>query len=140
MKKIAICGSMSASKEMLSIAQALSSFGFEVALPDGIEAFASGERSPETAVEASENKRHGDLIRGYYEEIKSDDAVLIVNPPKRGVEGYIGGNTFLEFAFGHVLGKPVYLLNDFDRNSSYAAEMAAMQPIILHGDLSKITL
>ena len=51
-----------------------------------------------------------DLIRGYFEKMKEYEVVLVVNPEKTGVAGYIGGNTLIEMAFGHVLGKKLYVL------------------------------
>ena len=140
MKRIAICGSMTAWREMVDAAYMLRERGYEVLLPEGTEEFASGARSEEAPGESVANKQNGDLIRAYYEEIKMSDAVLIVNVPKHGRDGYIGGNVFLEFAFGHVLGKSVYLLYDFDHESAYADEMEAMRPVILDGDFSLITI
>lgn len=140
MKRIAICGSMTAWREMFAAAGVLRARGYDVLLPDGTEEFAKGTRVEETASESVANKLHGDLIREYYKKIKISDAVLVINVPKHGRDGYIGGNAFLEFAFGHVLDKPVYLLHDFDHESSYADEMEAMQPIILEDDLSRIAL
>jgi hypothetical protein len=63
--------------------------------------------------------------------------VLIVNIDKAGIENYIGGNSFLELGFAHVLSKSVYLLNPVPV-MLYTDEIKAMQPIILNGDLSKI--
>lgn len=62
---------------------------------------------------------------------------MAVNEKKNGIENYIGGNTFLEMSFGHVLDKPVYILNNIPK-LSYTSEIIAMQPIILKGNLSKI--
>ena len=87
--------------------------------------------------ESTEEKIIDDLIRGYFEEIKSSDAVLAVNEDKNGILNYIGGNTFLEIGFAHVLDKKIYLLNDIPE-VSYKAEIIAMQPIVLNGDLKKI--
>jgi predicted RNA-binding protein with PUA domain len=41
--------------------------------------------------------------------------------------------------FAHVLGKKIFLLNDIPE-ISYKDEIKMMQPIILEGELSKITL
>lgn len=131
---------MTAWKEMVVVAETLRSRGYAVELPDGVEEIASGARFEESAAESVANKQHGDLIRAYYEEIKASDAVLIVNTPKHGRDGYIGGNVFLEFAFGHVLGKPVYLLYDYDHSSSYADEMEAMGSTILNGNIDTFEL
>ncbi len=140
MKRIVICGSMSASREMVAAAEELKSSGHTVVLPHGAIDYANGTKSAETAVESTENKRRDDLIRGYYEEIKQSDAVLIMNVPKRGIDGYIGGNTFLEFAFAHVLGKPVFLMYPYDETSPYASEMGAMDAIVVDGDVSRISI
>ncbi|MDQ5971335.1 MAG: hypothetical protein QG566_281, partial [Patescibacteria group bacterium] len=87
--------------------------------------------------EKAEDKIKYDLIRWYFEKIKNYDVVLIVNPEKRSVQGYIGGNTFIEMAFGHVLNKKLYCMYPLPE-VSYISEILAMQPIILNGDLSKI--
>lgn len=140
MKKIVICGSMSASTEMMEAAEYLKSKGYEVAVPHGADAYANGEKAPETVSESTENKRSGGLIKAYYDEIKEADAVLLMNVPKRGVNGYIGGNTFLEYGFAHVLGKVIYLMFPYNETSPYVAEMAAMDAHVINGDLSKINL
>lgn len=53
------------------------------------------------------------------------------------VVGYIGGNSFLEMGFAHVLNKEIFLLNKIPE-SLFKDELVAMQPVILGGDLSKI--
>ncbi|MBT4597707.1 hypothetical protein HOC76_01665, partial [bacterium] len=52
----------------------------------------------------------------------------------RKIDSYIGGNTFLEMGFAHVLGKKIFLLNGIP-DISYKAEIIAMQPKCLKGDL-----
>ena len=69
--------------------------------------------------------------------IKTADAILIANYDKKGIKNYIGGNTFLEIGFAHVLGKAIYILNDIP-NCSYTEEIKIMQPIVLKGDLLKL--
>lgn len=44
----------------------------------------------------------------------------------------------MELAFGHVLDKTVYLMNPIPEGLGYTDEIAAMQPTILNGDLTKI--
>ena len=65
--------------------------------------------------------------------------MLIANYPKKGVEGYIGGNSFLEMGFAHVLDKKIYLLNDIPE-MIYSDEIKAMQPVVLNSDIDKLTL
>jgi len=69
--------------------------------------------------------------------MKGADAVVVVNLEKKGIPSYIGGNTFLEMGFAHVLDKKIYLYNDIP-DLSYTDEIQAMQPVALKGDLSKI--
>ena len=77
------------------------------------------------------------MIKKYYQLIQEHDALLIVNPEKKGIKGYIGGNTFLEMGFGYVLGKKIYCLYPLPE-MIYTAELIAMKPVILNGDLGGI--
>jgi nucleoside 2-deoxyribosyltransferase len=129
---VVLCGSMSAMADMTAIALKLKARGDEVLTPQ----FTIGE-SPENQEGSASHKINGDLIRGYFEKIKSCDAVLIVNVERKGIEGYVGGNSLLEMGFAHVLHKPVYLWNDIP-DMGYADEIVAMQPVVIHGDLTKI--
>jgi predicted RND superfamily exporter protein len=136
--KIVICGSMKFSKEMLKIKEKLNSLGLnDVVVPRDADKYASNQLAEENSYESIKNKIEEDLIRSHYEEIKNADAVLIVNYDKNGLANYIGGNSFLEAAFAHVLKKKLYLLFEIP-NMSYSDELKAMQPIILNNDLSKI--
>ena len=103
--KIIICGSISAAAEILEIKKRLEQMGNEVEIPHGVKNKEFWDRTELPSQEKAEDKVKHDLIRGYYEKIKDYDCVLVVNPEKRGVMGYIGGNTLIEMAFGHVLNK-----------------------------------
>jgi hypothetical protein len=135
--KIVICGSMSASKEMMESKILLEKMGHSVVVPKNTERYASGVLEPESAHESTQHKIENDLIRGYYELIADSDAVLVVNADKRGIRNYVGGNSFLEAAFAHVLGKKLYFVNDIPE-MSYSDELAALQPVILRNDLERI--
>jgi predicted RNA-binding protein with PUA domain len=135
--KITICGSMTASQEMLEIGNRLASSGHEIVLPDFTEEYSKLDSRDEMHKESAKNKIEHDLIRSYFEEIKKSDAILVCNFDKNGVKNYIGGNTFLEMGFAHVLRKKIYLLNPIPE-SSYRDEIVAMQPVVLGGDLEKI--
>lgn len=136
--KIAICGSMKFSKEMVELKEKLVSLGFDnVILPHNTEKYALGELNPETSHESTRNKIEKDLIRGYYNIIKEADAVIVANYEKEGIKNYIGGNSFLEAAFAHILNKDLYFLFDIPQ-MIYTDELKALQPVILNGDLSKI--
>lgn len=132
--KIVICASMSAIIKIIEVQRELELLGHEVVAPANLDrhlakTFSSGESTAE--------KIKDDLIKGYFKEIKGSDAVLAVNEDKGGVANYIGGNTFLEIGFAHVLGKKVFLLNGIP-TVSYRDELVAMRPIVLNGNLRKI--
>ncbi len=135
--KIVICGSMSASKEMMGMKNALEEVGHFVVVPKNTDKYALGEFTPEDRRESTQNKIDHDLIREYFRLIEENDVVIVANYDKRGVKNYIGGNSFLEAAFAHVLNKKLYFLNDIPE-MIYTDELVALQPIVLHGDLKKI--
>ena len=134
---IVICGSMQFCKEMVAAKIEMENLGCFVLLPKHTEEFAKNGRNDNESSESIKNKIEQDLIREYFEEIKKCDAVLIFNMEKKNIPGYVGGNTFLEMGFGHVLNKKVYLLNDIPE-VSYKDEIIPMQPIVINGDFKKI--
>lgn len=128
---------MTASKEMLEIEKKLQALSHEVVLPSFTCDYAALEGIEEMHLESAQNKIKHDLIRGYYEKIKDGDAILVINIERRGVKGYIGGNSFLEMGFAHIFSKPIYLLEDIP-DVNYRDEIETMRPIIIYGDLSLI--
>lgn len=134
--KIIICCSLSASEEVLMVRNELVKLGHEVEIPHGVKMFEEGKEY-KTESEKLQSKIDNDLIKVYFEKIKKFDAVLVVNPEKKGTKGYIGGNTLIEMAFGFVLNKKIYLLHETPE-LSYKTEIQAMKPILLEGKLEKI--
>jgi hypothetical protein len=137
MKSIIICGSISASDEILNIQKQLEEKGFKVEIPWGVKKFRDNNFVHVDEKERAQDKKDNDLIKKYYELIKDYDVLLVVNTEKKGITGYIGGNTFLEIAFAHVLDKPVYLLNPLPE-ISYRDELEAMKCEVINGDLDLI--
>ena len=137
--KIAICGSMSFWKEMLEAAAALERAGHMVVLSESVHAMRDGQYVVASSIaEDAERKRAHNLIYKHYEKIRASDVALVLNYTKSGVEHYIGGNTFLEIGFAHVLGKKIFLLNPIPKIPLIESEVLGMQPIVLHGDLTKL--
>lgn len=135
--KIVICGSMTAAKKMVEIENGLIDLGHKVILPKFTKEYSQMDSQEDMHSESVKNKLEHDLIRDYFEEIKNGDAVLIINEERKNIKNYIGGNSFLEMAFAHVLNKEVFLLNPIP-DMGYSDELIAMQPTILNGDLSLI--
>lgn len=136
--KIIICGSISAAKEILRIKRRLEMMGPEVEIPEGVKKPEIRAKTEASTEEKAEIKEKYDLIKEYFEKIKLSDVVLVVNPEKKGIVGYIGGNTFLEMGFAYVLGKKLYCLYPIPQ-VPYTSEILAMRPVVLNDDLTALT-
>ncbi|MFA6417395.1 MAG: hypothetical protein WCW61_04370 [Patescibacteria group bacterium] len=135
--KIVICGSMKLSKKMIDAKTKLEALGHELILPRHTEEYAAMNTSDHIHSESVKNKVNNDLIRGYYHKIADSDAILVINDTLNDIDGYIGGNAFLEMGFAFVLNKTIYLLNNIPA-LGYRDELEAMQPIVINNDYSKI--
>lgn len=127
---IALCGSMKHSERMVEIGRALEQGGMKVFLPNIGE---SSDYSALSDAEATEHKSR--MIRAHLEKITQSDAVLVVNEPLKGIDGYIGANTFLEMGFAYALDKKIYVLNSLPEQPNIV-ELRGLLPIVLRGDLS----
>jgi nucleoside 2-deoxyribosyltransferase len=121
---------------MVDIEKSLNELGHEVVLPSFTHEYAKMETIDKIDTESARNKIEQDLIRGYYNKIKDGDAIVIANVERKEVEGYVGGNSFLEMGFAYVLNKPIYLLNKIP-SMGYTDEIKAMEPIVLAENLKK---
>ncbi|MFA5926519.1 MAG: hypothetical protein WC831_06400 [Parcubacteria group bacterium] len=142
--KIAICASIEFTPKIKELADALTECGHEVEIPLTSQKILRGELTLENFLKEKKERGDGafrkikdDVIKRYFEIIKGIDALLVLNLEKKSVPGYIGGNTFLEMGFAHVLGKPIYLFGAIPE-MIYTDEIKAMQPVVISGDLSKI--
>ncbi len=134
-KKIAICGSMSAAKGMVEAKEFLEKKGIKVHIQEDIMDFVEGKRTDENKW----RKIEIDPFKNYFEVIKKCDGILVVNAEKKGIKGYVGGNSLIEMAFAHVLDKKIFLLNQIPK-MSYTDEIAAFQPVLLKGILKNLKL
>jgi hypothetical protein len=142
--KIAICGSLSFSKEIIRIKDGLTEKGHEVLLPHSIEKFTPEDiRSFKNDIEGRKKylRIAPDFIKKHFEKVMNSDAILVMNLEKNGVKNYIGGNTFAEIMLAFYHGKKIYLLNPVPRDeriSCIVDEIEAIKPIILNGNLELI--
>lgn len=90
--------------------------------------------------EHADIKRTNDYIKWWHNEIMKSDAIVVQNYDKKGITGYIGGNTLMEMGFAHTAGKSIYLINPLPTDVPYADEIAAMvcDDDVIHGDLTLI--
>ncbi len=136
--KITICGSMAFAKDFLDAKTRLERAGHTCFIPEGTEEYAKNAVKKVGGGEGAKRKVAKDLIRRHYNLIQDSDAILVVNNDKGSLRNYIGGNTFLELGFAHVLNKKIYLLKEAPDLELIRQEIDAMQPEVIHGDLSKI--
>ena len=104
-------------------------FGKYIEENGGIDAFPAGHEIW--------NHKEG-AIRDHYEKIDWADAILVVNEEKRGIAGYIGGNTLIEIGVAFYLRKTIFIMNPVSSELSYKQEILGMKPLMLDGDLTRI--
>src|SRR5258707_1006044 len=135
--KILICCSISAAREALLLKGLLEGIGHSVDIPEAILNESQSAHLERSNLEKGDEKVRRNLIRRSYETIMRQDAVLVVNPERQGIDGYIGANTLIEMAFAHVLGKKVFVLNALP-DLPYTPELLATQPVVLSGHLERL--
>lgn len=136
--RIVVCASMTLSKRLVEIERELKSRGHAVILPKHTHDYAILPDEGDMHRESARNKIDEDLIRGYFAKIDQNDCILVVNETRRGIENYIGGNSFLEMGFAHVLHKPIYILHPIP-DMGYTDEIVAMRPTVINGDMERIS-
>jgi hypothetical protein len=142
--KIAICSSLDFIEEIKNTADKLIPMRHEVTLPQTAEKIYNGEVTYEQVMDEKKTGEFAnrgirqDSLKYYFGKINDVDAVLVLNLEKKNIPGYIGGAVFLEMGFAHVLGKKIFLLENVPE-MSYIDEIRMMQPIVLNGDLKRIS-
>jgi nucleoside 2-deoxyribosyltransferase len=137
--KIAICGSMVFSEKMLQVKEILEAQGHTVRVSKFLVKYL-GHDQERIETLAIKHKTEEEAIMEYWQVIKDSDAILVLNYDKNGSKNYIGGNSFLEIGFAYVLGKKIFLINPIPDNKIYKSEIEAMKPVILDGDLNRLSV
>lgn len=136
--RIGVIGSMQYTEQMISIKDQLIKMGHNAFLTNLASPFI-GKTTKEKEKIKIHQKKNQDAIREFWRLMQGADAVLVVNLDKHGIKNYIGGNTLMEIGFAHVLNQKIFLLNPIPDILYYKSEIEAVKPIILNGDLSKIS-
>ena len=91
-----------------------------------------------------ENYKHcieNDILRKCFNSIAESDAILLLNYPKNGIDGYVGASSLMEIGLAYHFRKKIFLLYPppppQEVKSSH--EILIMQPTILNGDLGLIS-
>ena len=134
--KITICSSMSFAKEMLEARDFFEKQGHKVFLPEDTH---DCVHKPEL----SDNFEHCnglDIVKKCFNNLAESDAIVVLNYPKNGVKGYVGGATLMEIGLAHHLDKKIFLLHNIpsEKDLKYAFEIKLAKPVVINGDLSKV--
>lgn len=133
--KITICGSCTFAEEMGKAQKYLEERGLEVFVPDPL------------VTEEWYQENHGrenflDMkpvwTQKHFKKIENSDAVLILNHEKKGIKGYFGSNTLMEFTVAYYLGKKIFLLHPIEENHPHFEELIAIDVTVLNGALDEI--
>lgn len=139
--KIVIVGSLSFVDRMRDAKAELEEMGHEVTLPS----FAETDGTKED-LEALKKENLQEFLRlgrqanlDQFESVRDADAILVINLPKHGIDGYIGANTLMEMTVAFEHRKKIFVLNDPSSNTFAVEELEYIAPISIRSDLSKIT-
>ena len=133
--KIGILGSMQYTEKMLEIRDQLKELGHDAFVTDLHKPFIgkSDEEKERIKIDQKNNK---DAIREMWRLMQDAEAVLVLNLDKHGIKNYIGGNTFLEIGFAHVLNQTIFLYNPIPDMPYYTTEIEPMNTMVINADLS----
>jgi hypothetical protein len=126
--KVTISGSIVFWDEMCAVAETLAAHGIQVSLPNKRKASAESRINSEEDLALVKKK----LLDDHLAKIRQSDCVLVVNPEKNGIPGYIGASTLIELACGYVLGKKLFLLHA-PSEQPCRAEVLGMHATVLNG-------
>ena len=143
--KIAICGSINFSKEILKTRDDLTKMGHEAFIPKSLLAFSIKDAEGAEKLKSDRRKYINEIKPEYTREhfglIEKSDAILVVNIEKNGVKNYIGGATFAEIMVALYLGKKIFFLNPIPAGKNFSFmldELEAAKPVILNGNIKAI--
>jgi hypothetical protein len=138
--KIVIVGSISFIEKMRQSAKLLESAGHKVVLPPSATLNQTKDywegvktKKPEEFVKIGRERN----IK-YFKEIKSADAVLVMNLAKNGIEGYVGPNTLMELAIAFEHNKKIFLYTAPAKDFFAAEELSYLGPVVINSDVKKI--
>ena len=138
---IMIIGSMKFAEDMVKIKKQLDELGHNAKIPVGTEPHLTDKEFVDNLDSNLEFCITHDIMRKNFEQVADNDAVLVLNYKRNGIEGYIGISALLEMGVAHYLKKKIFLMQHTQsfNDARWAHEVAIMQPTILKGDLTKIS-
>jgi len=135
--KITICGSMYFAKEMLETKDRLEEMGHVISVPPDIY---DCLKKPELSMDL-EHCFKTNVQKECFDSIVKNDAILVLNYKKNGIEGYVGGATLMEIGIAQAMNKKIFFLYPPPKieDLRYSIEIQLAKPIILNGNLNLIS-
>jgi len=135
--KITICGSMFFAKEMLETKAKLEEMGHLISVPSDIY---DCVKNPGLSADLDHCFKTN-VQKECFDSIVRNDAILVLNYKRNGIEGYVGGATLMEIGIAQALDKKIFLLYSPPKieDLRYSIEIQLAKPIIINGDLNKIS-
>lgn len=130
--------------EVGDIKKKLEKAGHDVSIPFTVADILAGKLTVEDIKKMredgtfSDRTKKLDLIRWNWDRMQDCDAILVVNLEKKGINNYIGANTFLEIGFAHVLKRKILFWVGMPDMPYHKDEIEAMSPVILNQNLDLI--
>lgn len=133
---------MTFAKEMLETKRELEGMGHEVLVSSDTQMIADGAHNSDDFEANLKHCIENDIIRNFFRQTEASDALLVLNKPKNGINGYVGANTLVDMGIAYYLRKMIFLLNKPPSTDElrHSHEIMTMQPVVLNGDLSKIPM
>lgn len=144
-KIITICSSAAFYRHVNEVADELEKRGYRTIVPQNATKMRAANNydvaSAKTWYKNPEDfHKKRKYMDDHFKEVEKADAVLLVNDEKNGVKGYIGPNGLMEMALAYYLKKPIFILNDINKDHNVYEEVFGMGCVLLDGDLGKIKL
>lgn len=135
-----LVGSMAFVQEMVELRNALRKHGHKAVIPYGTHPHLKDPSFVENLDDNLEYCIKNKVMKRNFELVSKNDAILVVNHKRNGIDGYIGVSALMEMAIAHFLGKKIFLLFSTPNYKKFrwVHEVAIMQPIIINSDLTKI--
>ncbi len=134
--KVLICCSKHFYSRIEEIAEILKNKGHEISYPNSFdEPFAEEKFKLMSVKEHVEWK--GMMMRRDESNIRSQDAILVLNFEKNGIPNYVGGATFLEIYVAWKMGKKIFFYNSLP-SCSFTDELKGINSILINRNLELI--
>ncbi|MBI4089576.1 MAG: hypothetical protein HY424_02615 [Candidatus Levybacteria bacterium] len=142
-KTITVCASASFVKEVLILEEELKKLGYKVLIP--ITAYEMKKKNDYNVghyktwfKNSKDYKIKTKLMNDHFKKVIKADAILVVNNEKRGLAGYIGGNTLMEMTLAYYFKKPIFILNEISNKLPIKEEVLGVNPIFLKGSIKNL--